>query len=269
MPFRCELISTLVGLLHPLMQRLRNAADLLCDRYHRRPAGGVIALVICHHPHHPLANFRCKLIRCLAHTGSTFSGVGASGKPGAVHRPTSTPARFRRSRSIRLPAYRNSRCSSSLRRMVARSAVGPRRQIVDAPPAVLRAWACLRSTAVLAVDRRFALSRPALPSAPDKKIVCERQLADLRMQRLHVQWRRARIRLRLRPEHTGGVQHTGGSVPSNRSRSRRFFVPVRDSRFAKWVRMVETATPRSDAISSKVRPAASARQSSVWAWLRP
>ncbi|MFB2561554.1 hypothetical protein, partial [Rhizobium sp. IMFF44] len=26
-----------------------------------------------------------KLVRCLAHSGSTFSEVGASGKPGAVH----------------------------------------------------------------------------------------------------------------------------------------------------------------------------------------
>jgi hypothetical protein len=37
-----------------------------------------------HHPHRPLADLRCKLVRRLAHTGSTFSGVGASGKPGAV-----------------------------------------------------------------------------------------------------------------------------------------------------------------------------------------
>src|SRR5579859_7224865 len=42
------------------------------------------ALVIDHHPHRPLADLGCKLVRRLAHTGSTFSGVGASGKPGAV-----------------------------------------------------------------------------------------------------------------------------------------------------------------------------------------
>jgi hypothetical protein len=40
--------------------------------------------VIGHHPHRALADFRRKLVRRLAHTGSTFSGVGASGKPGAV-----------------------------------------------------------------------------------------------------------------------------------------------------------------------------------------
>ncbi|WP_034159975.1 hypothetical protein, partial [Sphingomonas sp. ERG5] len=42
-------------------------------------------LVIDHHTHRALAHFRRKLVRRLAHTGSTFSGVGASGKPGAVH----------------------------------------------------------------------------------------------------------------------------------------------------------------------------------------
>jgi hypothetical protein len=41
--------------------------------------------VIGHHPHSALAHLWCKLVRRLAHTGSTFSGVGASGKPGAVH----------------------------------------------------------------------------------------------------------------------------------------------------------------------------------------
>ncbi|MHC2407150.1 hypothetical protein ACVMGC_011770 [Bradyrhizobium barranii subsp. barranii] len=34
---------------------------------------------------------------------------------------------------------------------------------------------------MIAVDHRFALSRPALVSAPDKKIVFQRQLADLGM----------------------------------------------------------------------------------------
>ncbi|NRC53009.1 hypothetical protein [Neoaquamicrobium sediminum] len=40
--------------------------------------------VIQHQPHGSLAHFRGKLVRRLAHDGSTFSGVGASGKPGAV-----------------------------------------------------------------------------------------------------------------------------------------------------------------------------------------
>ena len=39
---------------------------------------------------------------------------------------------------------------------------------------------------VVAVDHRFALSRPALPSAAGQKIVLQRQLADLRVQRLQV-----------------------------------------------------------------------------------
>jgi hypothetical protein len=40
--------------------------------------------VIENHPHRSLADFRRKLVRCLARHGSTFSGVGASDKPGAV-----------------------------------------------------------------------------------------------------------------------------------------------------------------------------------------
>jgi hypothetical protein len=40
--------------------------------------------VIQHHPDRPLADFRCKLVRRLAHIGSVYSRVGASGKPGAV-----------------------------------------------------------------------------------------------------------------------------------------------------------------------------------------
>ena len=66
------------------MQRLRNAADLLRDRHHRCPSRGVIPLVVENHPYRAFANFRRKLVRRLAHTGSTFSGVGASDKPGAV-----------------------------------------------------------------------------------------------------------------------------------------------------------------------------------------
>jgi hypothetical protein len=41
--------------------------------------------VIEHHPHRTLAHFRRILVRCLACHRSTFSGVGASDKPGAVH----------------------------------------------------------------------------------------------------------------------------------------------------------------------------------------
>ena len=45
----------------------------------------MIALVVQHHPHRALAHFRRKLVRRLvAHNGPYLSGVGASGKPGAV-----------------------------------------------------------------------------------------------------------------------------------------------------------------------------------------
>ena len=70
-------------LLHPLMKRLRNAADLLRDRNYR-PSGRVIPLVVEYQPHRALADIRRKLARRLALTGSPFSGVGASGKPVAA-----------------------------------------------------------------------------------------------------------------------------------------------------------------------------------------
>ncbi|MFN3993940.1 MAG: AAA family ATPase, partial [Tabrizicola flagellatus] len=38
-------------------------------------------------PHGAFAHFRGKLVRCLAHDAPSYSGVGASGKPGAVQRP--------------------------------------------------------------------------------------------------------------------------------------------------------------------------------------
>ena len=43
------------------MKRLRRAADLRRDRHNRRPLRGVIAPVLDHHPHGPLAHFRRKL----------------------------------------------------------------------------------------------------------------------------------------------------------------------------------------------------------------
>ncbi len=48
--------------------------------------GVVPALVLLKQAHSPLTRFRRIFVRCLAHDGSTFSGVGASGKPGAVHK---------------------------------------------------------------------------------------------------------------------------------------------------------------------------------------
>ena len=48
-------------------------------------------LVIQNQPHGALAHLRGELVRRLAHDGSTFSGVGASGKPGAVHKSSYQP----------------------------------------------------------------------------------------------------------------------------------------------------------------------------------
>lgn len=45
--------------------------------------------VIQHQPHGSLAHLRGKLVRRLAHDGSNFSGVGASGKLGAVQSSSS------------------------------------------------------------------------------------------------------------------------------------------------------------------------------------
>ena len=77
-----------LGLLHPLMQRLRRAADLGGDRRDRRPARGMLAFVIQNHSHRAGADLGRELIGRLACHGSTFSGVGASDQPGAVHCPT-------------------------------------------------------------------------------------------------------------------------------------------------------------------------------------
>jgi hypothetical protein len=44
----------------------------------------VIAFVIQNHPHCAGSDLGRKLVRRLACHGSTFSGVGASGKPGMV-----------------------------------------------------------------------------------------------------------------------------------------------------------------------------------------
>jgi endonuclease/exonuclease/phosphatase family metal-dependent hydrolase len=51
----------------------------------------MIPLVIEHHPYRSVADLGRKLARRLAHTGSTFSGVGASDKPRAVHAAACAP----------------------------------------------------------------------------------------------------------------------------------------------------------------------------------
>src|SRR5690606_14685188 len=73
------------GLLDPVVQRLRGAADLRRNRHDRLPARRVLTLVVENQPHRALAHFRGKLVRRLAHDAPSYSGVGASGKPGAVH----------------------------------------------------------------------------------------------------------------------------------------------------------------------------------------
>ena len=70
----------------PAMQRLRRAADLARDQGNRRPSRAVFAFVIQRHPNGPRAHFRRKRVRRFADGGSILSGVGASGKSGAVHR---------------------------------------------------------------------------------------------------------------------------------------------------------------------------------------
>lgn len=57
----------------------------LRNRNHRRASQRMVTLVIEPHPHHSLVDLWPKLVRRLARTGSTCSGVGTSDKPGAVH----------------------------------------------------------------------------------------------------------------------------------------------------------------------------------------
>src|SRR5690606_31680729 len=81
------------GLLDPVVQRLRGAADLRRNRHDRLPARRVLTLVVENQPHRALAHFRGKLVRRLAHDAPSYSGVGASGKPGAVHTNYAPPRR--------------------------------------------------------------------------------------------------------------------------------------------------------------------------------
>src|SRR4029077_10391515 len=74
-----------LGSANPLMQSLRSAADLARNRDQRCPTRRMFMLVIENHPHRASAHLRRELVRCLACHGSTFSRVGASGKPGPVH----------------------------------------------------------------------------------------------------------------------------------------------------------------------------------------
>ena len=74
-----------IGLLHPLVQR-RARADLGRHRHDRRsPISGKDVHVRDQTPVARRASaLPGKLVRRLAHDGPTFSGVGVTGKPGAV-----------------------------------------------------------------------------------------------------------------------------------------------------------------------------------------
>src|SRR6185436_7912833 len=74
-----------LSLLDPLIERLWRAADLGGNRYDRCPPRRMLDLVIQNHSHRSGANLRRKFVCRFARHGSTFSGVGASDQPGAVH----------------------------------------------------------------------------------------------------------------------------------------------------------------------------------------
>src|SRR5690606_22470040 len=79
---RAQPLVTL-GPTHPVAQRLGRAPDLPGNRLDRRPLRTVRALVLQHHPHRPLPDFR-GILHWLGHD-SILSRVGASRNPGAVH----------------------------------------------------------------------------------------------------------------------------------------------------------------------------------------
>ena len=56
------------------------------DRTDRHPQRGVVDAVVPHRPNRALADVKWKFVGCLAYHCSTFSRVGASGKPEAVQR---------------------------------------------------------------------------------------------------------------------------------------------------------------------------------------
>jgi transposase len=79
-----EMVVVNLGLLDPIVQGLQRAADLRRNRHDRLPPRSVLTLIVEDQPHRTFAHFRGKLVRCLAHDAPSYSGVGASGKPGAV-----------------------------------------------------------------------------------------------------------------------------------------------------------------------------------------
>jgi hypothetical protein len=63
----------------------RDVFLFLVDDMNPIEAGRLLGLGIENQPHGPLAHFRGKLVRGLAHDAPSYSRVGASGRPGAVH----------------------------------------------------------------------------------------------------------------------------------------------------------------------------------------
>jgi len=69
-------------------RRVARAGDLRRDRHDRLPARTVPVLVLKNHAQSTLAHFWGELVRRLAHRAPSYSGVGASGRPGAVQAAT-------------------------------------------------------------------------------------------------------------------------------------------------------------------------------------
>src|SRR5690348_8292792 len=64
---------------HPVVERLRCAADLLGYGLHRCPARGVLVHVLLEQAYRPVTHFSRIFLRCVSH-GSILSSDGASGK---------------------------------------------------------------------------------------------------------------------------------------------------------------------------------------------
>ena len=75
-----------LDLLDPFVQCLWRTANLRGNRQARRPTALLLPGVVQNHANGTLADFRGILVRCLAHDAPPCSGVGASGKPGAVQK---------------------------------------------------------------------------------------------------------------------------------------------------------------------------------------
>ncbi len=73
-----------LSLSDPAVQRVRRSADLRGDRRDPLSARAMLAFTVQNHPHSAFAAFRGELVRGLAQDAPSYSGVGASGNPGAV-----------------------------------------------------------------------------------------------------------------------------------------------------------------------------------------